>query len=208
MSLWQRDKEAYRRRYYENEIPVETKEIMYGKKIAKILEMGKFDDHPTLKKIPRYTSSEHRIECLIGDIPFVGVIDSYEPDTFKFIEYKTGRNNVNGTARWDQVTVKKTDQLPIYSLIIKEKYGHVDNLTQLVWLRTIRIKKTIEFDQMILESDGDDVQLDGHVEIFKRRIFKWERNMMKEKIISLAREIEIDYDSYRRTHPRTLSGNE
>lgn len=205
ISLWEKNKEGYRRRYYDNEPSAETLEMVYGKKIAKILETGRFNDHPILGKIPRYDTPEHKIDLMIDDVPFMGYIDSYDSQGHRFIEYKTGRNGPNNKPRWDLPAVYKTDQIPIYSLMIKEKYGEVDNLAHLVWLRTVFTKKTMEFEGHVLESDDKDVKIDGHFEVFERNVFEYERQAMREKIIRIANEIEQDYDYYKRTKEGVLS---
>lgn len=204
ISLWEKNKEQFRKRYYENEPSPDTPEMVYGKKIAKILELGKFDGHPTLGKIPRYSHPEHKMEIEIEGIPLLGYIDSYDPENFRFIEYKTGRNNSDGKPRWTLLDVHKTDQLPMYSLMIKEKYGTVENLCHLVWMRTVFTKKTLEFEGHTLESDERDVIIDGHYEVFERKIYDYERKKLREKIIRIAHEIEDDYTSYKKTKDSLL----
>lgn len=206
ISLWQRNKDEYRRRYYENIKSPETPEMIYGKKIAKILESGLFDDHPKLRKIPRYRSPEHPLEVTIDDIPLLGYVDSFDPGLGRFIEYKTGRNNVDGTDRWNTIEVYKTDQLPMYSLMVKEKYGYVENLCHLVWLRTVFTQKVTEFDGHRLVAEEKNVTLEGYFKIFPRRIFEYERQAMKDKIIRIAKEIETDYGAYQRTKSLVLPG--
>src|SRR5574338_1078197 len=88
MNTWLKNKEAYRSRYYRGEKQHENPEMLFGKKIAKMLEDPK--DHPVLSKIPHYSISEYGIKTEVDGIPVIGYIDSYDPDTKSFLEYKTG----------------------------------------------------------------------------------------------------------------------
>lgn len=204
ISLWEKNKDGFRKKYYENVPQKETPEMIYGKKIAKLLETGRFIDHQILGKIPRYSKPECKIEVMIEDVPVLGFLDSFNPETNAFIEYKTGRETIDGRPRWDKVAVHKHEQLDMYSLLIKEKYGSVDNLCHLVWLRTIFEQKTKEFSGMTLTSDTPNVRIDGHFEVFERRIFEYERQAIKDKIIKIAKEIEEDYEYYQKTHETVL----
>jgi hypothetical protein len=191
-SLWKRDKQAFRRKYYFNEAPFETVETIFGKKIAKRLE----DKDPELSFIPSYSKSEHGIETLIGDVPVKGYLDTFEPDTFSFAEFKTGHLSKNGKSPWDEVKVARHDQLPFYSLLIEAKYGKVDRVTYLHWIETAFKEKKIMFDGMELIADTRELQLTGRIETFKRIIPKWERDNIKESILLVAREISEDYSLF------------
>lgn len=198
ISLWEKNKDGFRKRYYENVKDPETPEMAFGKKIAKLLE----DNDPLMAKIPRYSSPEHKIEVIIGEVPLIGYVDSFEPGPNSILEYKTGRAKPDGKPRWDAVEVARTDQLPMYSLMVKEKYDTVDNRTRLVWLRTLTKQKSIEFDGHMLMGSGYDMELDPDHEpqAFERIVYEYERQFMKEKIIRVAREIEDDFKSYKRTN--------
>lgn len=191
-SLWKRDKQAFRRRYYFNEDSFETVETIFGKKIAKRLE----DKDPELSFIPSYSKSEHGIETIIGDVPVKGYLDTFEPDSFSFGEYKTGHLSKEGKAPWDIVKVAKHDQLPFYSLLIESKYGKVDRVTHLHWLETKFKEKKIMFEGIELIANSRELELTGKILTFKRIIPKWERDEIKKSIIKVAEEISEDYSLF------------
>lgn len=194
-SLWKKNKQAFRQKYYLNEASFETVETVFGKNIAKRLE----DKDPALSFIPSYSKSEHGIETLIGDVPVKGYLDTFEPKTFSFGEYKTGHLNKDGKAPWDIVKVAKHDQLPFYSLLIESKYGKVDRVTYLHWIETKFKEKKIMFEGIELIADTRELELTGRIETFKRIIPKWERDEIKKSIIKVAEEISLDYTQYEKS---------
>lgn len=194
IDLWTKNKEQYRKRYYDNEPFIETPEMKYGKMLHHLIEIN----DPYVKKIPRYTSPEFRIETIIDEVPVIGYIDNLCPYTFRFLDYKTGRPKPDGRPRWDAAEVARTDQLPFYSLFLKEKFGEVEDLCHLVWLPTVFKKKTVEFDGHTLEADARDVEWNGEVHMFRRVVRKYEREAMREKIIRAANEISDDYQAYKK----------
>lgn len=204
ISLWEKNKDQYRRRYYEKEPFIDTPEIIFGREVAKKFERGQMGDDPVLSRVLRYEKPEKEIKLLVGDIPFVGYIDSFDPGELRFLEYKTGRSTVGSKPRWDALSVAKHKQLDIYSLLIKEKYGEVTNLCHLIWIETRWKKETTEFNGHTLESDLRELELTGRIETFPRRIYEWERKKAKENIISLGHEIADDYEAYKRTNIRIL----
>lgn len=170
----------------------QTAEIVFGRKIADELE-NEIIDRPHLARIPRYSEPEHQIDCSIDGVPFRGFIDSYEPDTHQFLEYKTGRN------AWTDKKVLKHLQLPIYSLLIEHEHGHVADKCHLVWIETRFITKTLQMGEHTLEAQTRELELTGMFEMFERVITKEEREETKKLIIKVAEEISEDYTSY--PHP-------
>lgn len=196
IDLWTKSKDQFRKRYYLNERPPETPEMLFGKKMANLLEK----DDPMVRKIPRYFCPEYKLEVMIGDVPMLGYIDSFDPLAFRFYEYKTGRAKTDGKPRWDRVAVHETDQLVMYSLLLQEKYGKVENLCHLVWLETHFVEKihTTEFDGKTLEASKREIDLKGHMEVFPRTIKQYERDDLRKKIIRVANEISDDYTKFKR----------
>lgn len=198
MSMWEKSPYEFRQKYYENKKPPESPEIIFGKKIAKLLETRDVDGDPILSMVPRYSVPEHKIEVMVEDVPVLGYLDSFEPKTNSFLEYKTGRPMANGAARWDRLSVAKHEQLDIYSLLIQLKYGSVDRHCKLIWIPTRYKKELVEFDGKTLEAKGNEIQFSGSPpQIFERTIYQWERDRIKEKIIRIAHEIELDWKEYR-----------
>lgn len=189
-NLWLTNKNAFRKRYYENVKTIASPEMLFGKEVAKLLEKKK------LLHIPRLEIAEHPIEIMIGDIPILGYLDSFSEKDKKFLEYKTGHLTPNGKPFWNNVTVAKHTQLPFYSLMIKTRYGSVDNHCQLIWLETEFKKKKIKFQKHTLTAISRELCLTGNVEIFDRKITEYERQKVKKSIIETAKEISEDYKSY------------
>ncbi len=194
-SLWKKNKDQFRRKYYLNEQPFETVETIFGKKIARMLE----SDDSSLVNIPRYPISEKQIEVEINGVPVKGYLDTFDDIAFSFMEYKTGHANKLGVPPWDRVKVAKHDQLPFYSTLIKNKFGKVDNITYLHWLPTRWKVKTIEYMGHTLYADSRELELTGEVETFKRNIFQWERDLIDADILKVALEISEDYTAFIKT---------
>lgn len=199
-SLWRKNPAGYRKRYYQGGPSFENAETVYGKGIHEQLEDrdGLLKDHPILSQVMRHNVPEHAIEVEIGGVPVFGKIDSYDDELYSFIDFKTAHAKSNGDAPWNKLAVQKHDQLPWYSLMIKEKEGKVQNRCHLIWIETAFQKKEIEFDGHVLESDSRDLELTGRIETFHRDIAEWERKKMKELLITTAHEISEDYQAYTR----------
>lgn len=192
LSLWKRDPIAFRAKYYDGMTQPETRYTLFGSEVHKLIEAG------GMTHVPRYKKAEYPIEVLIDGIPVMGVLDSFCPTKKAFLDYKTGIRLANGSARWNAVEVQKLDQLPFYSLLIKEKYGTVQATSKLVWLETMWVpsKKILEFNGVALEHFDNELALTGVVEVFKRRIDEHERMRMRSWIIESAKEISEDYASF------------
>lgn len=196
-SLWKKNREAFRRKYYLNEPSFENVETIFGKKIAKMLEdKEQIKKHPVLSLIPSYSLAEHGIDVVINDIPVKGYLDTFDPETFSFGEFKTGHLNKDGKAPWNRVKVFKHDQLPFYSLLVEKKYGKVNRVTNLHWIETKFKEKMIVFDGIELIADSRELELTGRIESFKRIIPKWERELIRKDIIKVAGEISEDYTNF------------
>jgi hypothetical protein len=191
--LWQKDKAQYRARYYENGPAFENAETIFGKKIAKMLEDG--IDDKILNRVPRYQYKEYRIELKVGGVKFLGVLDSFSKRMKRVLEFKTGK------IPWDAVRTAKHDQLVVYSLLVKKKFGKVDPWCRLVWIPT-RYKMTSEMvGSRMMEGESREIELiDTKPLVFRRRIAEWERKRMREKIVECAKEISEDYSNYLKNH--------
>lgn len=204
--LWQKNKDLFRKRYYENEKQEESIPMRFGKKIAEVLESRNFKEFPTLKKVPYYPISEHKIEVDIGGVPVLAFLDLYKPKTFSFGEVKTGSVSYKNGPPWDRVKVKFHDQLPWYSLLIESVYGKVDPVCHLIWVET-RYKTVIDqIGSRKMEGESKELELTGRIEVFKRRIAKWERERIKKMIIKTAKEVTRDYNAYQKRNKRSDVG--
>lgn len=187
ISLWHTNKNQFRDRYYLNKKPIDTKYTLYGKFIHE-----SFDKDPANAHIPRYEPREHEIRLEIGGVPIRGFIDSFNPDTLAFYEYKTGLIGKDGESRWTMQKVMEHKQLPFYSLLIREKYGSYNPNTVLILLET-EIKKNVlkKGNVDIILSEG--LCLTGRSEMFCRKIDDKELDEIKNWIVTSAEEISNDY---------------
>jgi len=202
-SLWQKNKKQFREKYYENKKIPTSVEMIFGKKIAVIMENEEQTlKDPLLCMIPRYSEPEFEIITKIEDIPVKGFIDTFDPVYLRFGEYKTGHTSCEGLSPWTEEKVLKHTQLPFYSLLIKTMFGGVTDLCHLHWIETKMKKQTLEFDGHILNSDSKDVELTGKIVTFPRVILEEEREDIKKSIIQVANEISEDYSEYLKTYPQ------
>jgi hypothetical protein len=203
MQLWKGSKMSYRNKYYSNEeYSMETPYTKFGKEIAEILEDPEATKaHPVLAKIPSYSVPEYGIEIDIEDIPIKGYLDGFCPKTYAILEYKTGIRKKTGAAPWDNVKVKKHDQLLLYSLLVKELHGEVDPIVKLVWMETHWAENCVDkkFGDSTFKSCHPGLALTGHFETFERKIEDWEHLHMRQSIIKIAEEITDDYTRYQST---------
>lgn len=196
LRLWKTNKEQYRKRYYEGELDSATVYTLFGKKIAELLERRDFKEYPALRQVPFYSVSEEPMDVEIEGVRIKGFIDLYEPETFTFGEVKSGIISRTNGPPWTAVKVRAHEQLPFYSLLIKKKYGKVQNKCHLIWLETSFNIVSDTVGSRTLEADGKDLQLTGAMKIFPRSIQGWERARIKNEIITLAAEIKKDYETY------------
>lgn len=198
MMLFLKNKNAFRAKYYRNEPQMETVEMSYGKQIASFLENDEqVKKHPILKQIPTGGIAEYEIQTEIDGIPVMGRLDRYFEETHSFHEIKTGHKSHSGGAPWDRVKVRQHQQLPFYSLLIEVSTGKVDPLCTLIWIETMFTKQQREFNGHTLETESRVLDFTGRIEVFERRITKWERKRMREQIISVAQAIHEDYKTFR-----------
>lgn len=193
MSLWQKNKDQFRAKYYLNAPSIETPETIFGKKIAKMVEDNKHLDHKVLSNIINYPIKEHKLEVELEGIKLLGYLDQFDPDALSIGEMKTGHLSSKGKVPWDKLKVQKHKQLDFYTVLVELKYGKFNPVVVLQWLETKFYKDTMEFDGHILEAGGRKLELTGRIETFKRTIKKWEVEKMKQDIIRVANEINEDY---------------
>lgn len=185
LSLWTKNKDAFRKKYYEGVEPKETRFSLFGKEVHSQLE------HGALKKVPRYKEAEFPIKTEIEGVPVYGIIDSFDPRGKRFLDFKSGIRKPDGSPRWDDLAVISLDQLPFYSLMIETMFGRVHPLCKLIWLETRSLpnKGRVSVDDARLVLTGD-------FHIFKRVIEPWERERMREWIVTEAEAISKDRERY------------
>lgn len=189
IELWRKDKPRFRRKYYEGIEEPGTVYSLFGSEV-----------HEQIEKDPKYSSirlpkAEHRMEVDVCGVKVLGYIDTFDPDTFAFGEYKSGIRKPDGSPRWTQADVNQHDQLPFYSLLIQEKYGVKINHTYLVWLETAMREEKVRMNGVILGGERE-LYLTGEWERFERRMYQYDRERMKKWIVESAKEISEDYECY------------
>lgn len=185
IELWLQSPSKYRKKYYENATSHASPEMAFGKQIALLLENA----DSSLAHIKQYSQPEYLLDITIEDVPFIGYIDSYEPSTHAFLEYKTGH------APWDAIRVHKHLQLSLYSLALEVLHGKVQDECELIWMQTEKIAKKQLGLTTHEESHG--IKLTGVVETFPRVIKQWERDRLREQLVEIATAISEDYQTYK-----------
>lgn len=176
MCLWKQSKEKYRQKYYFGEKERGNKYFDYGKEVAEALEGAKLSDKgfEGLKMLlPSYKHREHEIKAILAKTPLLGKMDTFEPKTKSFREYKTGKNG------WTQNKAKKHGQLKFYALLIWLKYK---KLPKEIWLDWIETK----------EEDGE-LDYTGKIKSFKVDIKLEDLLSFMAEIKKITLEISEDY---------------
>jgi len=200
ISLWYKSPEEFKKRYFLGQPSPTSPYMMFGKEVAEALESGSYP------LIPRFTHSEFKIEVEVEGVKILGYLDSFEKDTGKIMEYKSGIPHKDGKPRWTQAEVQKLDQLPFYSMLVKEKFSLFKPWVKLVYLETEWCEDTVqeEFDGHMLDKKVNRLQLNGNITEFNRRIELWEHERMVDWIVRAAEQIS---DAYER-HSETLDAQE
>lgn len=205
MDLWNRDRDAFRRRYYLGDPYFSTPYTEFGNAVGKALEDRDWNApvlQPVVGKVPQLTTPEHQIEVEIGGVPILMYLDDFNPEDCSILEYKTGIRDKNGKAPWDRVHVRKHVQLPIYTLGVYKKYGNYNPDIRLVWMETkwSTITQERRFTKSVLTEKYTGLKLTGHVEVFDRKIERWELDRMEDLIRKTALEISEDYTKWKATN--------
>jgi hypothetical protein len=86
----------------------------FGKEIGEKLAK----DPTFLPDVLRYKVFEKRLTGHVGVIPIIGYLDSFDPETKSFYEYKTSSNK----KKWHQKSAEEHGQLLFYKLLIWMNY--------------------------------------------------------------------------------------
>jgi hypothetical protein len=196
--MWNKSKEAYRKRYYLNEDPFETPETRFGKVIGAMVENNEHMFHEYAGKILNYPHKEYKIEVEVSGLKILGYLDQFDDTEYKILEMKTGHKNKEGKVPWDKIKVQKHKQLVFYSLLVEKKFGKVHPEVILQWLETDFVDKTVEFDGHTLSARSRELQIISDPQTFKRKVFKWERVKLMREILKTAEEITNDYAKWKK----------
>ncbi len=186
LELWRKDKNAFRSKYYEGIDRGDTIYTLYGREVHEII-----DKDPAYAHI-RLPIAEQEMTVKVSGVTVMGYIDTFDPETHDFNEYKSGIRKPDGSPRWTKVDVQKHDQLPFYSMMIEKKYGTKVNTCKLVWLETQKEAQSMKIGGVTL-GQGSKLSLTGHLEVFERKIYQYDRDRMKKWVVTSAEDISNDY---------------
>lgn len=165
ISSFRYDKDQWYKKYVLKQREPETPEMAFGKFVGERLA----SDPDYLQQVPRYSVFEHELRTELNSIPLIGFIDSYDPETHNFLEYKTGKRP------WTQERADSHGQIDMYLLMLHLINGvDIENVDiKLVWLPT---------------EDQSDFSIDlvnkNHVQIFKTKrttadLFEFGKGLLK-----------------------------
>jgi len=182
-SLWQSNKDRYKKMYFENSEPLDTKYLRFGKSIASSIEDGTYIG--SLPNLVVYPVVEFKINTKIGDVDILSYIDSYDPEKNIFREYKTGK------IPWTQAKVQKHGQLLFYAVALRAITGIAPQHCHLDWIETKEVESSGVWD--IHEKK---VELTGKILTFFRELDERELDRMEQEIINVAQEISKEYRKF------------
>lgn len=109
-----------------------NKYLELGKKMASMLEYDIIQDDEVWEfvrqNLPAYPQREYEIRDTIDDIPLLGKLDGFDPESCLIGEYKSGKE-------WTQKKVDENEQLTFYSLLVWNRFHKLPQI-QLHWVRT------------------------------------------------------------------------
>lgn len=191
--LYRRNPEQYAKQYFLGEKGVDTQYTRYGSKIAKLIEDGKV--HDVLPDLTVYHICEHKLYTDIDGYPLLGYIDSYDPETNTFREYKTGK------VPWNILKVYKHGQLLFYAIMLRRITGNMPTHCHLDWIDTKDDTTEITTSEVFpgFSTGGEEyVNITGRITSFKREFDERELDKMEREIMEVIEKIKQDYQKYDR----------
>jgi hypothetical protein len=184
IDLWRKNKEQYRARYYENKGSFTSPFTVFGTEVHRKVEEG-------LITLPEHATEDyvHEVHILatIDGIKVQGYIDLLHKTTHSVTDLKTSINP------WDSSMVQKLDQLPLYTLLLREHHDKVSLWVKLVWLET-----AWETTSKGL-AETRTLTLTGNSKVFKRRLYLHDLDRVRGLIISTARDVAEDFELWKKT---------
>lgn len=190
--LYRRNPEQYAKQYFLGEKSVDTQYTRYGSKIAKLIEEGKV--HEILPDLQVYPICEHKLFVEINGFPLLGYIDSYDPKTNTFREYKTGK------VAWTLPKVYKHGQLLFYAVMLRRITGNMPAHCHLDWIETKDETTEIITSEVFpgFSTGGDEyVNITGRITTFHRPFDERELDKMERDIMEVIDKINKDYERYK-----------
>ena len=180
ISLWERSKNEYRKRYFENLQSFETREMRFGKEFAREREIGVCPGG----KI--FSRREIKLENEFEKIPLLSFLDSADANLIAIGEDKTGKKP------WDEKRVQNHEQLHFYALQAFLETGNLPKTIFLNWFET-------------RNDENGEIELTGKIETFKFAPTKKHTDLISDKILTFAREISADFDRFKNEQPENLN---
>lgn len=119
LSSFAYSKEQWFSKYIEGHTSEPSPQMLFGNVIgAKLTKDPSF-----LPSVLRYKVFEQELRGKIGKLNLIGFIDSFNPKTKDFYEYKTSSNK----GKWNRKSVQEHGQILFYKLLIWQNYKVVAN---------------------------------------------------------------------------------
>jgi len=115
ISSFKYDPEQWYRKYILGQKEPPSEAMIFGKYVGDRLA----SDPDFLPEVPRYKVFEQKLTGKVGNIPLLGFLDGFNPETRAFYEYKTSAN----TKRWTSKTVQEHGQILMYMYLLYTNYG-------------------------------------------------------------------------------------
>ncbi len=182
---WRTNPVRFRREYFEKGRKLDTKYLRFGKGIAKAIEDGSYIE--TIPNLPVMEVSEQKIIAEVLGVPILSFIDTYDPLTRDFGEFKTGINP------WTKAKVQKHDQLLFYAVAIRAWTKVMPRRCLLHWIETT--EESVDKDDFWANVDKQ-LSVTGRIESFERVFDERELERMEKEILKSALEISEAYKSF------------
>src|SRR5574343_777382 len=190
IALYEKNKPAYREKDYFGASSFSNKETRFGSKIHKLIETE--PDHPWIRHIPRFETPEYAIDIEIDGIRVKGQIYSFCSKSGNFRDYKSGHTTSKGEVPWNDLKVRKLDQLPWYAMLLDNlpnNYYTGYRTAYLDWIDTEQYTPKEEFGGVVIQGVDQELRLTGRIKTFPRQIAKYERELQQVRLVTVARQI-------------------
>jgi hypothetical protein len=186
VNIWLASPERYKKIYFERQWSnISNYGTKFGSVVADSLEEGtEVDDSFTASVLLDLIKYEHRdkeirVEFKNPAVRFdlLGKIDTLNPETGDFREYKTG------TSEWTEWKAKNHFQIYFYQVLVYLKYGKMPKVAYLDWMPTIKNR------------DGS-VEMEGSIKTFAVPLDTKTLLHTMNKIQRVAIEIDNAYMIY------------
>lgn len=184
--LWMgKSKETYRKKYYPDVTPQygQSPAMAFGNEVTEAME----NREEWVSFIPHFETFEFDATRWIDGVKIKAFIDSTDLRIPKFREQKTG------VTPWTQNKVNKHLQMDIYSMLLEDIFGTVDDECELIWVKTRKKVKEVDVMGHIVRAESNEIELTGEFEVIPRVITKTERDACRALIVRVAYEITEDY---------------